>query len=44
MLTGQRRPFPEAIRERLDPETLDLIELAPYYEYKNIVKEREGLE
>ena len=44
MLTGQRRPFPEAIRERLDPETLDLIELAPYYEYKNIVKEREGPE
>ena len=44
MLTGQRRPFPEAIRERLDPETLDLIELAPLYEYKNIVKGREGPE
>ncbi|MEC7841955.1 MAG: phytanoyl-CoA dioxygenase family protein, partial [Candidatus Latescibacterota bacterium] len=44
MVTGQRRPFPDAIRERLDPETIDLLELAPYYEYKDIVKEREGLE
>ena len=44
MFTGQRRPFPEAIRQRLDPETLDLIELAPLYEYKNIVKGREGPE
>ena len=44
MVTGQRRPFPDAIRERLEPETIDLLELAPYYEYKDIVKEREGLE
>ena len=44
MLTGQRHPFPDAVRERLDPETIDLIELAPYYEYKDIVKKREGLE
>ena len=43
MLTGQRRPFPDAIRQRLDPETIDLIELAPYFEYKNIVKQRENI-
>lgn len=43
MLTGQRRPFPEAIRQRLDPETIDLLELAPYYEYKAIVKKRENI-
>ena len=30
MLTGQRRPFPDTIRQRLDPETIDLLELAPY--------------
>ena len=44
MITGQARPFPDAIRERLDPETIDLIELAPYFEYKDIVKKREGLD
>jgi len=38
MLTGQRRPFPDAIRDRLDPETIDLLELAPYSETKDIVK------
>ena len=43
MLTGQRRPFPDAIRQRLDPETIDLIELAPYFEYKDIVKQRENI-
>ena len=44
MLTGQRRPFPDAIRQRLDPETIDLIELAPYFEYKDIVKQRENID
>ena len=44
MLTGQRRPFPDAIRQRLDPETIDLLELAPYYEYKDIVKQRENID
>ena len=43
MLTGQRRPFPDAIRQRLDPETIDLLELAPYFEYKDIVKQRENI-
>jgi len=44
MLTGQLRPFPDVIRRRLDAETLDLLELWPYYEFKKIVKEREGIE
>ena len=44
MITRQRRPVPDAIRQRLDPETIDLIELAPYYEYKDIVKKRENID
>ena len=44
MLTGQQHPFPDAIRERLDPETIELIEPWPYFQYKGIVVEREGLE
>ena len=43
MITRQRRPVPDAIRQRLDPETIDLIELAPYFEYKDIVKKRENI-
>ena len=41
-VTSSLRPFPDPIRERLSPETLELIELAPYNHVKDIVRERCG--
>jgi len=40
MVTGSIRPFPEEIRARLSPETLELIEVAPHNHTKEIVKQR----
>ena len=42
MVTGGIEPFSEEIRARLSPETLELAELAPYTQIKEIVKERCG--
>ena len=38
LLPGQL--FPEEIRERLSPDRLELIELAPYNHVKEIVRDR----
>jgi len=41
-VTGSIKPFSEEIRARLSPETLELIEVAPYNHVKEIVKKRCG--
>ena len=41
-MTGSVKPFSEEIRARLSPETLELIEVAPYNHIKEIVKKRCG--
>ena len=41
-VTGSVKPFSEEIRARLSPETLELIEVAPYNHIKEIVKKRCG--
>lgn len=40
VVTGSLQPFPEEIRVRLSPETLELIELAPHSHTKELVKQR----
>lgn len=41
-VTSSIKPFPEEIRARLSPETLELIEVAPYNHVKEIVRRRCG--
>ena len=41
-VTGSIKTYSEEIRARLSPETLELIEVAPYNHVKEIVKKRCG--